>query len=137
MESQLLLEIVTPDKVVVNQPVDYIGVPGVEGEFGVLPNHIPLLSALSIGHLYFRVGGKTEHVFISGGFAEVTDNRISVLAESAERDEDIDIARAQAAKARAEKRLTAADDSVDTMRAQAALQRALLRLNVAGMKSTY
>ena len=84
MESTLQLEIVTPDKVVVSQTVDYVGVPGIEGEFGVLPHHIALLSALAIGDLYFRVDGKTEHVFVSGGFAEVSDNKLSILAESAE-----------------------------------------------------
>ena len=76
MESTLQLEIVTPDKVVVSQTVDYVGVPGIEGEFGVLPHHIALLSALAIGDLYFRVDGKTEHVFVSGGFAEVSDNKL-------------------------------------------------------------
>ena len=96
MESTLQLEIVTPDKVVVSQTVDYVGVPGIEGEFGVLPHHIALLSALAIGDLYFRVDGKTEHVFVSGGFAEVSDNKLSILAESAERGEDIDTARANA-----------------------------------------
>ena len=80
MESTLQLEIVTPDKVVVSQTVDYVGVPGIEGEFGVLPHHISLLSALAIGDLYFRVDGKTEHVFVSGGFAEVSDNKLSILA---------------------------------------------------------
>ena len=101
MESTLQLEIVTPDKVVVSQTVDYVGVPGIEGEFGVLPHHIALLSALAIGDLYFRVDGKTEHVFVSGGFAEVSDNKLSILAESAERGEDIDTARANAARERA------------------------------------
>lgn len=83
MEPSLQLEIVTPDKVVVSQPVDYIGVPGVEGEFGILPHHVPLLSALAIGHLYFRVGDKTRMCSSPGGFAEVSGNTITVLAESA------------------------------------------------------
>lgn len=133
MESTLQLEIVTPDKVVVSQPVDYVGVPGVEGEFGVLPHHVPLLSALAIGDLYFRTDGKTEHVFISGGFAEVSDNRLTVLAESAERGESIDVARAQAAKERAEARLAAKQADMDMTRAQLALQRAVERLHVASL----
>ena len=133
MESTLQLEIVTPDKVVVSQTVDYVGVPGVEGAFGVLPHHIPLLSALAIGDLYFRVDGKTEHVFISGGFAEVSGNKLSVLAESAERGEDIDIARATAAKERAEARLAARKAETDAYRAQLSLQRAVERLHVASM----
>ena len=113
MESTLQLEIVTPDKVVVSQTVDYVGVPGIEGEFGVLPHHIALLSALAIGDLYFRVDGKTEHVFVSGGFAEVSDNKLSILAESAERGEDIDTARANAARERAEARLAAKTAETD------------------------
>ena len=115
MESTLQLEIVTPDKVVVSQTVDYVGVPGIEGEFGVLPHHIALLSALAIGDLYFRVDGKTEHVFVSGGFAEVSDNKLSILAESAERGEDIDTARANAARERAEARLAAKTAETDML----------------------
>ena len=130
MESTLQLEIVTPDRVVVSQPVDYIGVPGVEGEFGILPNHIPLLSALSIGALYYRVGDTTEYVFVSGGFAEVSDNKVTLLAESAERAKDIDQARAQAALERARARLESQQDNVDMLRAQLAMQRALSRLNL-------
>lgn len=132
MESTLQLEIVTPDKVVVSQPVDYIGIPGVEGEFGILPNHVPLLSALAIGRLYFRTGDKTQNVFISGGFVEVSGNTITILAESAELAEDIDAARAQAALERAQARLDSAADDVDMTRAQLALQRAVSRLNIVG-----
>ena len=130
MESTLQLEIVTPDKVVVSQPVDYIGVPGVEGEFGILPHHVPLLSALAIGRLYFRVGDKTENVFISGGFAEVSGNTITILAESAELAEDIDAARAKAALERAQARLASSADNIDMVRAQLALQRAVSRLGI-------
>lgn len=133
MESTLQLEIVTPDKVVVSQPVDYVGVPGIEGEFGVLPHHVPLLSALAIGDLYFRSGGETEHVFVSGGFAEVSDNKLTVLAESAERGENIDVARARAAKERAEALLAAKNAETDLYRAQLALQRAVERLHVASL----
>lgn len=134
MESTLQLEIVTPDKVVVSQSVDYIGVPGVEGEFGVLPNHIPMLSALAVGPLYFRTGNETEYVFISGGFAEVSGNKVTILAESAELRKDIDITRAEAARKRAEERLTAQTDTVDATRAHAALQRAVERLRVATLQ---
>lgn len=131
MESTLQLEIVTPDKVVVSQPVDYVGVPGIEGEFGVLPHHIALLSALAIGGLYFRVDEKTEYVFVSGGFAEVSDNKLTVLAESAELGSTIDVARAKAAKERAEARLAAKNAETDILRAHLALQRAVERLNIA------
>ena len=130
MESTLQLEIVTPDKVVVSQTVDYVGVPGIEGEFGVLPHHIALLSALAIGD---RVDGKTEHVFVSGGFAEVSDNKLSILAESAERGEDIDTARANAARERAEARLAAKTAETDMLRAHLALQRAVERLHIASL----
>ena len=133
MESTLQLEIVTPNKVVVSQTVDYVGVPGIEGEFGVLPHHIALLSALAIGDLYFRVDGKTEHVFVSGGFAEVSDNKLSILAESAERGEDIDTARANAARERAEARLAAKTAETDMLRAHLALQRAVERLHIASL----
>lgn len=132
MSKSLQLEIVTPDKVVLSEQVDYVGVPGIEGEFGVLADHIPLLSALAVGGLYYKVGGSTQYVFVSGGFAEVSDNKLTVLAESAELAKDIDVARAQEAKARAEKRLAARDEKVDTVRAELALQRSVLRIKLQG-----
>ena len=129
--SALQLEVVTPDKTVVSAEVEMVVCPGVQGEFGVLPNHVSMLSALKIGDLRYRVNGKDEHVFISGGFADVNNNVMSVLAESAEKAADIDTARAQSAKERAEKRLAAKDDKVDTVRAESSLQRAIMRLNIA------
>lgn len=132
MEKSLLLEIVTPDKLVLSETVDYVGAPGYEGEFGILPNHIPFLSALAIGSLYYKSGGKTNHVFISGGFAEVSDNKVSVLAEAAELAEDIDLERARKAKERAEQRLAQQKEKVDYARAQASLQRALARMRMRG-----
>ena len=130
----LHLEVVTPDKTVVSAEVEMAVCPGVEGEFGVLPQHVSMLSALKIGDLRYRVNGKDENVFISGGFADVNNNVLSVLAESAELATDIDTARAQAAKERAEKRLSAHDDSLDETRAEAALQRAVTRLQVAQLR---
>ena len=130
----LQLEVVTPDKTVVSAEVEMAVCPGVEGEFGVLPQHVSMLSALKIGDLRYRVNGKEENVFISGGFADVNNNVLSVLAESAELATDIDTARAQAAKERAEKRLSAHDDSLDETRAEAALQRAVTRLQVAQLR---
>ena len=130
----LQLEVVTPDKTVVSAEVEMAVCPGVEGEFGVLPQHVSMLSALKIGDLRYRVNGKDENVFISGGFADVNNNVLSVLAESAEQATDIDTARAQAAKERAEKRLSAHDDSLDETRAEAALQRAVTRLQVAQLR---
>ena len=134
MENALRLEVVTPDKHVVSQAVDYVSAPGVEGEFGVLPNHVNLLSALAIGALRFDAGGKSRNVFISGGFAEVSHNTVTVLAEAAELAEDIDQARAQAAKDRAEKRLAAKTEKVDAVRAEAALKRAGVRLHIAALR---
>ena len=130
----LQLEVVTPDKTVVSAEVEMAVCPGVEGEFGVLPQHVSMLSALKIGDLRYRVNGKDENVFISGGCADVNNNVLSVLAESAELATDIDTARAQAAKERAEKRLSAHDDSLDETRAEAALQRAVTRLQVAQLR---
>ena len=82
MSKKLLLEIVTPDRKVLSQDVDYVGAPGALGEFGVLPNHIPFLSALGIGNLYYKDDGRTHYVFVSGGFAEVTPEKVTVLAEA-------------------------------------------------------
>ncbi len=126
----LQLEIVTPDRQVVNTPVEYVSCPGVDGEFGVLQNHAALLSALKVGALRFSSDGKDQFVFISGGFADVNDNVVTILAESAELAEDIDKARAQAAQKRAEERLAQKNDKIDTLRAQTALHRALVRLSI-------
>ena len=131
MENALQLEVVTPDKQVVSQAVDYVSAPGVEGEFGVLPNHVNLLSALAIGALRFNTGGKSHSVFISGGFADVSNNKVTVLADAAELAEDIDQARAQAAKERAEKRLADKTEKVDIVRAEASMKRAITRLDIA------
>ena len=131
MDNALQLDVVTPDKQVVSQAVDYVSAPGVEGEFGVLPNHVSLLSALAIGVLRYNADGKSHYVFISGGFAEVSNNTVTVLAETAELAEDIDEARAQAARERAEKRLVDKTEQVDNARALASMKRAITRLNVA------
>ncbi len=131
MADKLKLEIVTPDKVVLSEEVEYVGVPGIMGQFGVLKNHVPFLSALAIGALYYRKeDGKNRYVFISGGFAEVSPDSITILAESAEKAEDIDISRAREAKERAERRLQEQKENIDFARAQAALQRALQRLAI-------
>lgn len=130
--ATLRLEVVTPDKTVVSTDAEMVICPGVEGEFGILPHHVSLLSALKIGDLRYRANGKDEDVFISGGFVDVNNNICSVLAESAEHARDIDTQRAQAARERAEQRLAQRDDDLDEVRAQVALQRALMRLQIAG-----
>lgn len=130
--STLKLEVVTPEKTVVSSPVVMAVCPGADGEFGVLKDHISLLSALKIGALRYRTESNEEHyVFISGGFADVNNNVLTVLAESAENAKDIDAARAEAAKKRAEERLSSNGDDVDHARAQSALSRAMVRLSLA------
>jgi len=132
--AKILLEIVTPDRVVVSEEVDIVTAPGVEGEFGVLANHAPMISAIKIGPLHYRVGDKEEWVAISGGFCEVSRNKITFLVEAAEKAYEIDVERALRAKERAEKRIQAylaRAEEIDYARARAALQRALTRLYVA------
>ena len=127
----LRLDIVTPDKVVLNAEVDYVGAEGVDGQFGLLPQHAPMLSALKVGDLYYRQGSETHWVFVSGGFAQISDNKVTILAESAELASDIDVERAQEAKARAEKRLAEPQSDTDLARAELALKRAISRIRVA------
>ena len=132
-EKQLLLEVVTPDRLVLSTEADVVVCPGVEGQFGVLPGHIPFLSALDIGEMYYRLGGKTEHLCVSGGFAEVTGAKVTIVAEAAELGREIDIERARRARERAEKRIAAGKTAdVDWVRAEASLRRSLVRAKVAG-----
>jgi F-type H+-transporting ATPase subunit epsilon len=132
-EKQLLLEVVTPDRLVLSTEAEVVVLPGVEGQFGVLPGHIPFLSALEIGEMYYKAGGKTEYLAVSGGFAEVTGEKVTIVAESAEKGREIDVDRAKRAQERAEKRLaTAKTEEVDWARAEAAMRRSLMRVKVAG-----
>jgi F-type H+-transporting ATPase subunit epsilon len=132
-EKALLLEVVTPDRLVLSTEADVVVCPGVEGQFGVLVGHIPFLSALEIGEMYYRKGGQTEHLAVSGGFAEVTGAKVTIVAEAAEKGREIDIERAKRAQERAEKRLAAAKTAeIDWARAEAALRRAMVRAKVAG-----
>jgi F-type H+-transporting ATPase subunit epsilon len=129
MAKELRLEIVTPDRLVVSSDVEYVGAPGVLGEFGVLPGHVPFLSALGVGNLHYNKDGKTYYVFVSGGFAEVSGDKVTVLAEVAERAEEIDVERARRAEERARARITKQQDAINTARANAALQRAMARMS--------
>ena len=122
------LEFVTPDRALVAEEVDEVQLPGEGGFFGVLPGHAPLLASLVPGHMWYRKGGETRYAFVGGGFAEVVPDRVSVLAPMAERAEDIDLARAEAAKRRAEERLAHPVAEIDYERARIALLRALSRL---------
>lgn len=129
--QHLRLEFVTPERAVAHEDVDELQLPGEEGYLGVLPGHAPLLAALRTGEMWYRKGNQTFYAFVDGGFAEVLPDRVSILAQVAERAEDIDLQRAEAAKLRAEERLaqgTAVD--FDAARARIALLRALTRLNV-------
>ncbi|MDL2316401.1 F0F1 ATP synthase subunit epsilon [Desulfovibrio sp. OttesenSCG-928-A18] len=132
MMASLQLEIVTPDQLLLSKEVDYVGAPGLEGEFGVLPGHIPFISALAIGGLYYKADGKTRFVFVSGGFAEISDDKVTVLAESAEEAENIDFARAEHARKRAEQRLAEKAADLNQGRALASLTRASIRLSLRG-----
>ncbi|MFW5489262.1 MAG: F0F1 ATP synthase subunit epsilon [Desulfovibrio sp.] len=128
MANQIQLEIVTPDRQVLSEPVDYVGAPGIEGEFGVMANHIPFLSALGIGNLFYKLGGRYHYVFVAGGFAEVSNNKVTILAEVAEHAAEIDVERARKARERAEGRIRQRQEEVEFTRAQAALQRSLMRM---------
>jgi F-type H+-transporting ATPase subunit epsilon len=131
-DKSLLLEVVTPDRQVVSTEVDIVVLPGVQGQFGVLVNHIPFLSALEIGEMYYRKGGQVDYIFVGGGFAEVTGDKVTVLVDSAETGKEIDIERAKRAKERAEKRLAAGRTAdLDWVRAEAALRRSISRMKVA------
>ena len=134
MAEKLKLEVVTPKGAVVSQEVDIVTAPGYGGEFGVLANHAPFLSTIKTGVLTYKTGNQEETLMVSGGFCEVSNNKLTFLVESAERGTDIDVDRALRAKERAEKRLAEAQaqkEKLDRTRAEAALQRALSRLKVA------
>ena len=128
------LEIVTPEKTLYSGTVEHVRAPGVDGGFGVLSRHHPMVSALSVGCLSFREeGGGEKQAAVGGGFAEVLRDRVTVLAETAELAESIDAERAKASRDRARERLKSRrDPGVDDARAEAALNRALNRLRVAG-----
>lgn len=127
-EKTQRLEIVTPQKKVFSEDVKFLVAPGTDGELGVLPEHAPLITSLNIGILRIEQEGKTIKVVLSGGFMEVRNSKVTVLATSAERAEKIDVARAEAAKQRAEQRLAAKSSEIDVLRAELALKRALTRL---------
>lgn len=130
--SSLRLDIVTAERVVYSQDVDMVIAPGVEGQLGILPHHAPLMTTLQAGELRVKRGGEEDSLAISGGFLEVRPDRVIVLADAAERAEEIDMARAEAAKQRAEQRLTDRHaPGLDEARAESALRRALARLTVA------
>ncbi len=132
--AQIHLEVVTPSGPVISDDVDIVTAPGVAGEFGVLANHAPFLSTIKTGTLSFKKDNQTKYLMVSGGFSEVSNNKITFLVESAEFGTDIDVDRAMRAKERAEKRLAQAQqaaEQINRARAEAALQRALARIKAA------
>ena len=137
MAGNIKLEIVTPDREVVNEEAKIVMAPGSLGEFGVLIGHTPFLTTLKIGIIrYTDAKGAERYVFVNGGFAEALPNKVTVLAESSERRKDIDLNRAKAAMERAEKRLEEmrTRDDIDANRAKAALERAVVRINIAQLR---
>ena len=130
LPTSIELNIVTPDRGIVRAQVDEVEIPGAQGYFGVLPGHTPMLAELAVGELWYRQGQEKTYLAIAYGFAEVLPDRVTVLAQIAERAEEIDPSRAEEAKKRAEARLQAAARDVDYDRARAALQKSLARLRV-------
>ena len=134
LPTKLQLQIVSTDRLLVNETVDEVEIPGSEGYFGVLPGHTPLLALLGAGELWYRQGGETHYLAMAFGFAEVQPDRVTILAEFAERAEEIDLARAEAAKTRAQDRLEVSGSSgqldMDAERARIAMLKAMIRLQV-------
>ena len=134
--AKLQLEIVTPDRALGREDVDEVYIPGTEGYFGVLPGHTPLLATMKVGEMWYRIGQEKRYLAIAGGFVEVLPDRVSVLAQIAERAEEIDIARAEEAKKRAEERIARPQAEMDFERARVALMKSLIRLQVASRART-
>ena len=131
LPTQLQLHIVSADRSLVSERVDEVEVPGADGYFGVLPGHTPFLALLGAGEMWYRRGQEKTFVLLAFGFAEVQPDRVTILAQVAEKAEDIDITRAEAAKRRAEERLAKPSMDMDAERARIALLKSLIRLQVA------
>ncbi len=131
MAETFELEIVTPEKLVVKDVAEEAQIPGKNGYLGILPGHAPLITELAVGEISYKISGATKHISVAWGFAEVLPTKVTILAETAERPEEIDIARAQKAKERAEKELTSGSTDLNYDDVQAAIARADCRLDVA------
>jgi F-type H+-transporting ATPase subunit epsilon len=134
MADTFQLEIVTPEKKVVETPAEEVQIPGKNGYLGVLPGHAPLITELAVGEITYRAQGGPQILAVAWGFAEVLPDKVTILAETAERPSDIDVERARKARDRAQQRLTSGDTQVDVDRALNALHRAETRLDVAGKR---
>jgi F-type H+-transporting ATPase subunit epsilon len=130
LPRHLRLEFVTPERAIVHEDVDEVEAPGEDGYFGVLPGHAPLLAALRAGILWYRQGADRHYAFVDGGLAEVGPDRVAILAQVAERAEEIDVQRAEAARRRAEEQMARPLSDVELARARVALLRAIARLQV-------
>jgi len=131
LPTTLQLHIVSADRSLANETVDEVEIPGADGYFGVLPGHTPLLAVLGAGELWYRQGEDKHYLVIAFGFAEVQPERVTILAQIAEKAEEIDLVRAEAAKQRAEERLSRSTIEMDAERARIALMKSLIRLQVA------
>ena len=131
LPTKLQLQIVSADRSLLNETVDEVVIPGFDGYFGVLPGHTPLLAVLQVGELWYRQGQEKHYVSIAFGFAEVLPDRVTILAQIAETADEIDLARAEAAKKRAEERLARPTVDMDAERARISLLKSLIRLQVA------
>jgi F-type H+-transporting ATPase subunit epsilon len=129
--AHLQLQIVSADRLLVDDQVDEVQIPGANGYFGVLPGHTPLLATLQVGTLWYRQGQEKHYLAVAFGFAEVQPDRVTILAQIAEKADEIDPARAEAAKKRAEERLAKPTTDMDFERARIAMLKALIRLQVA------
>ena len=131
LPTKIQLQIVSADRALVNEAVDEVEIPGWDGYFGVLPGHTPLLAVLHVGELWYRQGQEKHYLLIAFGFAEVQPGRVTILAQGAEKADEIDLARAEQAKKRAEERVSRPTVDMDAERARIALLKSLIRLQVA------
>ena len=131
LPTTIQLLVVSADRALVNETVDEVEIPGFDGYFGVLPGHTPLLGVLQVGELWYRQGQEKHYLSIAFGFAEVQPDRVTILAQIAEKADEIDLARAELAKTRAEERIARPTMDMDAERARIALMKALIRLQVA------
>ena len=134
--TQFQLQIVSADRSLVDETVDEVEIPGAEGYFGVLAGHTPLLALLGAGELWYRQGSETHYLVLALGFAEVQPDRVTILAQTAEHANEVDLARAEAAKQRAEGRLAKSHPDMDFERARLALMKSIIRLQVASKART-
>jgi F-type H+-transporting ATPase subunit epsilon len=132
-DNTFMLEVVTPENILLKEEIQFLVVPGAEGELGILKNHAPIVASLKIGVLKYKMPDETvQKIAVSGGFMEVVDNIARILAETAEHGANVDVLRAKEARERAERRLAQRSEDINIDRARLALQRAIARIKAAG-----